>query len=56
VTARLIPSRLLDALPVFLVLAAWAAIGIKRRLQQAADIQKELDRITGVSPLEEWKE
>ena len=45
-TDRIVPGRLWDALPVFLLLAAWAIIGIKRRLRQAADLQQSIDEIT----------
>lgn len=51
-TARIVPGRLWDALPVFLLLAGWAVIGIKRRHKQAADLQQEIDEITAVSPVE----
>ena len=53
ITDRIVPDRLWDALPVFLLLAAWAAIGIKRRLRQAAELQREIDEITVVSPMED---
>jgi hypothetical protein len=49
---RIVPGRLRDALPVLVLLAAWAAIGVKRRLRQAAELQQEIDELTGVSPLE----
>jgi hypothetical protein len=52
-TRRIVPGRLWDALPVFLLLAGWAVIGIRRRVRQAADLQREIDEITGVSPMEE---
>jgi hypothetical protein len=52
VAARIVPGRLWDALPLFLVLAAWAAVGMKRRLSLAADLQREIDEITGESPME----
>ena len=52
-TKRIVPGRLWDALPVFLLLAGWAVIGIKRRLRQAAELQQEIDEISGVSPMEE---
>jgi hypothetical protein len=52
-TRRIVPGRLWDALPVFLLLAGWALVGIKRRVRQAADIQQEIDEISGVSPMEE---
>ena len=52
-TRRIVPGRLRDALPVFLLLAWWAVIGIKRRVRQAAELQQEIDEISGVSPMEE---
>jgi hypothetical protein len=52
-TDRIIPGRLWDALPVFLLLAGWAVIGIKRRVRQAAELQQEIDEISGISPMEE---
>ena len=52
-TRRIVPGRLWDALPVFLLLAGWAVIGIKRRVRQAAELQQEIDEISGVSPMEE---
>jgi hypothetical protein len=52
-TKRIVPGRLWDAVPVFLLLAAWAVIGIRRRLRQAAELQQEIDEISGVSPMEE---
>jgi hypothetical protein len=48
---RIVPGRLWDALPIFLLLAAWAVIGIKRRLRQAAELQQEIDEISDVSPM-----
>jgi hypothetical protein len=42
---RVVPGRLWDALPVFLLLAASAVIGIKRRIRQAAEVQQEIDEI-----------
>jgi hypothetical protein len=56
VTARLIRSRLWDALPLFLALAIWAFIGIQRRLRQAAEVQEELNELTGASPVGNGKE
>ena len=50
---RIVPGRLWDALPVFLLLAGYAVIGIKRRVRQAAELQQEIDEISGVSPMEE---
>jgi hypothetical protein len=52
-TKRIVPGRLRDALPVFLLLAGWAVIGIRRRVRQAAELQQEIDEISGVSPMEE---
>ena len=52
-TRRIVPGRLRDALPVFLLLAGWAVIGIKRRVRWAAELQQEIDEISGVSPMEE---
>lgn len=52
-TRRIVPGRLRDALPVFLLLAGWAVIGIKRRVRQAAELQQEIDEISGESPMEE---
>jgi hypothetical protein len=52
-TKRIVPGRLWDALPVFLLLAGWAVIGIKRRVRQAAELQQEIDEISGISPKEE---
>jgi len=50
---RIVPGRLWDALPLFLLLAGWAVIGIKRRVRQAAELQQEIDEISGVSAMEE---
>ena len=50
---RIVPGRLWDALPVFLLLAGWAAIGIKRRFRQAAELQQEIDEISGASTREQ---
>jgi len=47
-TRRIVPGRLWDALPLFLLLAGWAVIGIKRRVRLAADLQQEIDEISGV--------
>ena len=52
-TKRVVPGRLRDTLPVFLLLAGYAVIGIKRRVRQAAELQQEIDEISGVSPMEE---
>jgi hypothetical protein len=52
-TKRIVPGRLRDTLPVFLLLVGYAVIGIKRRVRQAAELQHEIDEISGVSPMEE---
>ena len=52
-TKRIVPGRFRDTLPVFLLLAGYAVIGIKRRVRQAAELQQEIDEISGVSPMEE---
>ena len=52
-TKRIVPGRLRDTLPVFLLLAGHAVVGIKRRVRQAAELQQEIDEIIGVSPMEE---
>ena len=52
-TKRIVPGRLRDTLPVFLLLAGYAVVGIKRRVRQAAELQQEIDEISGVSPMEE---
>jgi len=52
-TKRIVPGRLRDTLPVFLLLAGHAVVGIKRRVRQAAELQQEIDEISGVSPMEE---
>jgi len=52
-TKRIVPGRLRHTLPVFLLLAGYAVIGIKRRVRQAAELQQEIDEISGVSPMEE---
>jgi hypothetical protein len=49
---RIVPGRLWDALPVILLLAGWTAFGIKRRLRQAAELQREIDEICHVSSME----
>jgi hypothetical protein len=50
---RIVPGRLWDALPALLLLAVSAVAGIMRRLRQAAQLQQEIDEITGISPAEE---
>ena len=52
VSHRIVPVRLWDALPVFLLLAGWTAIGIRRRLRHAAELQREIDEINGISTKE----
>jgi hypothetical protein len=52
-TKRIVPGRLRDTLPGFLLLAGYAVIGIKRRVRQAAELQQEIDEISGISPMEE---
>jgi hypothetical protein len=52
-TRRIVPGRLRDVLPAFLLLAGWVLVGIKRRVRQAAEIQHEIDESSGVSPMEE---
>ncbi|MFN7996924.1 MAG: hypothetical protein U0Q18_25140 [Bryobacteraceae bacterium] len=49
---RIVPGRLWDALPAVLLLAGWAAIGVKRRLRQAAELQREIDELTVGPPME----
>jgi len=50
---RIVPGRLWDALPVVLLLAVWATFGVKRRLSQAAELQSEIDEISGASSMED---
>jgi hypothetical protein len=50
---RIVPGRLWDALPVVLLLAVWATFGIKRRLSQAAELQSEIDEISGASSMKD---
>lgn len=50
---RFVPGRLWGAAPVFLLLAACAVIGIRRRLRQAAELQQEIDEISGELPMED---
>jgi hypothetical protein len=52
-TKRIVPGRLRDTLPVILLLAVSAVIGIRRRVRQGAELQQEIDEISGVSPMEE---
>ena len=49
---RIVPGRLWDALPVLVLLAGWAAVGVRRRLRRAAELQEEIDELTGGSPME----
>jgi hypothetical protein len=42
---RIIPGRVRDALPVFVLLAVWTAIGVRRRVRQAAELQQEIDEL-----------
>ena len=42
---RAVPGRLWDALPVVVLLAAWSAMGVMRRLRQAAELQHEIDEL-----------
>jgi hypothetical protein len=49
---RIVPGRLWEALPILLLLAGWAIIGVRRRLRQAAELQQEIDGLTGGSPVE----
>lgn len=44
---RIVPGRLWEALPVLVLLAGWAAIGVKRRLRQADELQQEIDKLAG---------
>jgi hypothetical protein len=50
---RIVPGRLWDAAPVVVLLAGWAVIGMKRRMTRAAELQQEIDEISGGSPMEE---
>ena len=50
---RIVPGRLWDAAPVLLLLAGCAVIGIRRRLRQAAELQREIDQIGGELPMED---
>jgi hypothetical protein len=44
------PGRFWDVLPLVVVLAGWVAIGIKRRRRQVADLEREIDEISELSP------
>jgi hypothetical protein len=46
---RIVSGRLVDALPIFLLLVGWSVIGLRRRIRQAAEIQQEIDEISGIS-------
>jgi hypothetical protein len=46
VARRMVPGRLWDALPVVILLAGWAGLGVRRRLRQAAEVQQEIDELT----------
>ncbi len=52
-TKTIVPGRLWDALPIILLLAGWSVTGIKRRVRQAAELQQEIDDISGISTMEE---
>jgi|SRR5665213_865106 len=43
---RIVPAKLWNALPLFLLLVAWVVMGIKRRLREAAELQREIDEIS----------
>ena len=47
---RMVAGRLWDVLPLVLLLAAWAAIGIRRRVRQAAELEREINELGGASP------
>jgi hypothetical protein len=42
---QMVPGRFWQALPVLVLLAGWAAFGIRQRLRQAGELQRELDDI-----------
>jgi hypothetical protein len=50
--SRIVPGRIRDALPVIFLLAGWTTFGIRRRLRQAAELQREIDEINCTSPIE----
>jgi hypothetical protein len=52
-TKTIVPGRLWDALPIFFLLVGWSVTGIKRRVRQAAELQQEIDDISGISTMEE---
>lgn len=43
-SGRIVPARLWNALPIFLLLVGWTAIEIRRRLRYAAELQREIDK------------
>jgi len=47
---RMVAGRLWDVLPLVLLLSAWAAIGIRRRVRQAAELEREINELGGASP------
>jgi hypothetical protein len=49
---RSVPGRLWDALPLLILLAIWAAIGIRRRRRAAAALQQEIDELTRASGID----
>ncbi len=51
---RMVPGRLWDVLPVVLLLAGWAAIGIRRRFRQAAELEQEINEIDVASAPEQF--
>lgn len=42
---RVVPGRIWEALPVVLVLAVFTATGMRRRFQQARELQTEIDHL-----------
>jgi hypothetical protein len=44
---RAVPGRLWEVLPLLVLLAVWAAAGVRRRLRQAAELQQEIDDLSG---------
>ncbi len=48
---RMVLGRLWDALPVLILLVGWAALGVWRRLRQAAEVQQEIDELNGEGSL-----
>uniref|UniRef100_Q028U4 Uncharacterized protein n=1 Tax=Solibacter usitatus (strain Ellin6076) TaxID=234267 RepID=Q028U4_SOLUE len=43
---RNVPGRLWDAFPAIVLLAGWAAFGVRRRLRDAAEVQQEIDELS----------